>query len=345
MPGKPLIRFHSGGLYCPQADVFIDPWKPQKKAIITHAHADHARWGMASYLAHKDSAEVLKLRLGRDIKLSTVDYNEAFSINGVKFSLHPAGHIYGSAQVRAEYKGEVWVISGDYKTEDDGFCTAFEPVPCHHFVSETTFGMPVYQWESQAAIFDEVNQWWRDNKAVGKNTVLFGYSLGKAQRIIDNLDLSIGEVFLHGAIWNTNEALIRNGAPLPELPYASKDIPKDRYKGCMIIAPPSAQGTSWMQKFQPYSTGVCSGWMMVRGAKRRRAADRGFVLSDHADWNGLNQAIAATGAENVYVTHGYTAVFGRWLNEQGLNAQEVKTEYDGELSEASQEASDSSANG
>jgi putative mRNA 3-end processing factor len=325
-----LIEFHPEGIYCPRADVFIDPWKPQKKAIITHAHADHARWGMQAYLAHKDSEEVLKLRLGQDIRLETVDYGQEKQINGVKFSLHPAGHIYGSAQVRVEYKGEVWVASGDYKTENDGLCAPFEPVRCDHFITESTFGMPVYQWQSQKAIFDEVNAWWRKNKSEGKNTVLFGYSLGKAQRIIDNLDLSIGEVFLHGAIYNTNEALIKNGAPLPHLEYAGKEIPKERFKGCMVIAPPSAGNSTWMRRFQPYAKGVCSGWMMIRGAKRRRAADRGFVLSDHADWNGLNEAVAATGAENIYVTHGYTAVYSRWLREQGLNAQEVQTLYEGE---------------
>lgn len=325
-----LIEFHPEGIYCPRADVFIDPWKPQKKAIITHAHADHARWGMQSYLAHKGSEEVLRLRLGQDIQLETVDYGQEKQINGVKFSLHPAGHIYGSAQVRVEYKGEVWVASGDYKTEDDGLCAPFEPVRCDHFITESTFGMPVYQWQRQKAIFDEVNAWWRKNQSEGKNTVLFGYSLGKAQRIIDNLDLSIGEVFLHGAIYNTNEALIKSGAPLPHLEYASKEIPKERFKGCMIIAPPSAGNSTWMRRFQPYATGVCSGWMMIRGAKRRRAADRGFVLSDHADWNGLNEAVAATGAENIYVTHGYTAVYSRWLNEQGLNAKEVQTRYEGE---------------
>lgn len=330
MPKEKLIEFHKEGIYCPRADLFIDPWKPQKKAIVTHAHADHARWGMQSYLAHKNSAEVLKLRLGTDIQLQTVDFGEEVRVNGVKFSLHPAGHIYGSSQVRVEYKGQVWVISGDYKTEDDGFCTPFEPVPCHHFVTESTFGMPVYQWQKQEEVFREVNSWWRKNQEEGKNTVIFGYSLGKAQRIIDNLDLSIGDVFLHGAIWNTNEALIKNGAPLPQLKYADKDIPKSRYKGCLIVAPPSAMGTPWMRKFQPYSTGVCSGWMMIRGARRRRAVDRGFVLSDHADWNGLNEAVAATGAKNIYVTHGYTAVFSKWLQEQGLNAKEVSTLYEGE---------------
>jgi len=331
MAKEKLIEFHKEGIYCPRADIFIDPGKSQKKAIITHAHADHARPGMTSYLAHHGSAEVLKLRLGQGILLETIGYGDPIHINGVQFSLHPAGHIYGSAQVRVEYKGEVWVVSGDYKTEDDGFCPAFEPVPCQHFVTESTFAMPVYQWRNQKEVFDEINQWWRDNQSKGLNTVLFGYSLGKAQRIIDNLDLSIGEVFLHEAIKKTNEALIRDGAPLPSLEKATNDIPKGRLKGCLLVTPPNALSSDWIKKFEPYATGACSGWMMIRGAKRRRPADRGFVLSDHADWNGLNEAVAGTGAENIYVTHGYTAIYSKWLCEQGLNAREVHTLYEGEL--------------
>jgi putative mRNA 3-end processing factor len=332
-----LIEFHSDGLYCPQADVFIDPWNPQKKAIITHAHADHARWGMESYLAHQDSAEVLKLRLGQDIKLQTLDYNQSISINGVKVSLHPAGHIYGSAQVRLEFKGEIWVASGDYKLEHDGLATDFESVKCHHFITESTFGMPVYQWPKQEDTFRDINAWWQNNKNDGKTSVLFAYSLGKSQRILHHLDNAIGEVFLHGAIFNTNEALIRNGAPITSFEKVSDAINKARYKGSLIIAPPSAANSSWMKKFNPYATGVSSGWMMIRGAKRRQAADRGFILSDHADWEDLNKAVFATGAENIYVTHGYTAVYAKWLCEQGLNAEEVKTMFEGDAAEAKEE--------
>lgn len=334
MQKSKLIEFHKEGIYCPRADIFIDPWKPQKRAIITHAHADHARAGMQSYLAHEDSEEVLKLRLGKRIKLETVAYNQNTVINGVNFSLHPAGHIYGSAQVRVEYKGEIWVISGDYKTEDDGFCTPFEPIKCDHFVTESTFAMPIYQWQSQKQVFEEINQWWRKNQAEGKCTVLFGYSLGKSQRIIDNLDLSIGEVFLHKSIWHTNEALIKNGAPLPRLECVENNIAQNRLKGCMVITPSLTPDAAWVKKIEPYVTGACSGWMMIRSSKRRRSADRGFVLSDHADWNGLNEAVAATGAENIYVTHGYTAVYSRWLREQGFNAREVHTLYEGESLES-----------
>ncbi|MCS4436143.1 ligase-associated DNA damage response exonuclease [Aquiflexum gelatinilyticum] len=328
-----LLELTPSGLYCPQADIFIDPWRPVDKAVITHAHSDHARWGMKHYLSHHHSAEVMKLRLGQEISLETMDYEESLEINGVILSLHPAGHIPGSAQVRLEYKGKTVVISGDYKTEDDGLSQPFEPIKCHEFVSECTFGMPIYKWQSQKEIFTSINAWWKQNASLGRNSVLFAYSLGKAQRIINHLDLSIGEVFAHGAIWNTNQALLANGVKVTEIPKVNQEIPKSRFRGTMIIAPPSAMGSPWMKQFSPYQTGICSGWMNIRGARRRRAADAGFVLSDHADWEGLISAIKATEAEKVYLTHGSTAVFGRYLEEvEKIHAVELKTLFEGENS-------------
>jgi putative mRNA 3-end processing factor len=281
---------------------------------------------MKHYLAHHHSAEVMKLRLGAEISLQTVAYQEPLDINGVKISLHPAGHIPGSAQVRLEYKGKVAVVSGDYKTENDGLSAPFEPIKCHEFVSECTFGLPIYKWESQVEIFQQINSWWKSNAAEGRNTVLFAYSLGKAQRILQNLDRNIGSVYAHGAVWNTNQALIANGIELWDVPRVTAELPKSTFKGSLIIAPPSAMGTPWMKRFGPYRTGICSGWMAVRGTRRRRSADRGFVLSDHADWEGLVSAITATEAEKVYLTHGSTASFGRFLQEEkGIDAVELKT--------------------
>jgi putative mRNA 3-end processing factor len=281
---------------------------------------------MKHYLAHHHSAEVMKLRLGAEISLQTVAYQEPLDINGVKISLHPAGHIPGSAQVRLEYKGKVAVVSGDYKTENDGLSAPFESIKCHEFVSECTFGLPIYKWESQVEIFQQINSWWKSNAAEGRNTVLFAYSLGKAQRILQNLDRNIGSVYAHGAVWNTNQALIANGIELWDVPKVTAELPKSTFKGSLIIAPPSAMGTPWMRRFSPFRTGICSGWMAVRGTRRRRSADRGFVLSDHADWEGLVSAITATEAEKVYLTHGNTASFGRFLQEEkGIDAVELKT--------------------
>ena len=330
MPKKPLIEFRPEGFYCARAKIYIDPWKPVKKAVITHAHADHARKGHQHYLAHHQSRQILKQRLGEDISLETVSYGQAVDRNGVRISLHPAGHIPGSAQIRLEHKGEVWVISGDYKLEDDGLSVPFEPVQCHTFITESTFGLPVYQWTDQKEVFDSINAWWRKNQQEGKTSVISAYALGKAQRLLKGLDLSIGKIYVHGAVWTVNEALQQDNIPLPEVTRVSKEIPKKDYQGGIIICPPSALGTTWMRKFSPYRTAAASGWMTIRGAKRRRALDRGFVLSDHADWIGLNQAVKATGAETVFVTHGYSAVFSKWLTEKGLKAQEVKTQFEGD---------------
>ncbi|GHB28143.1 ligase-associated DNA damage response exonuclease [Mongoliitalea lutea] len=333
-----LLELTPKGLYCPAAAIFIDPWRPVDHAVITHAHSDHSRWGMKHYLAHHDSAEVMKLRLGGEISLQTISYRKPLFINGVEISLIPAGHIPGSAQVKISHKGQTVVVSGDYKTEDDGLSTPFEPVKCHEFVSECTFGMPIYDWEPQAVTFEKINQWWAQNSAQDRNSVLFAYSLGKAQRIIQNVNQDIGEIFVHGAIWNTNEALERNGVALRKVEKVSADIPKSRFKGSLIIAPPSAMGTPWMKKFSPYRTGICSGWMSIRGTRRRRAADAGFVLSDHADWKGLIAAIQATEAETVYLTHGSKAVFARYLQEEkGIHAVELETLFEGENSNFTEE--------
>lgn len=325
-----LIKFTPSGIYCEQAGIYIDPWKPVQQAVITHAHSDHARWGMKNYLAHKDSEPILRLRLGDKISLQTVNYNEPVFLNGVKLTLHPAGHVVGSAQVRLEYKGEVNVISGDYKTEYDGLSTAFEPVKCNVFVTESTFGLPVYRWQKQQEIFDEINAWWRQNKEEGFASVLYGYSLGKAQRIIQNVDHNIGRIFTHGGVESTNRAFRRFGIDIHETTLVNSDINKEDYKGNLIVAPPSAINSTWLRRFTPYREAVCSGWMALRGARRRRNVAKGFALSDHADWNGLNEAVSATEAEKVFVTHGYSDVFSQWLREQGIDAEPILTEFGGD---------------
>ncbi|MEM1215213.1 MAG: ligase-associated DNA damage response exonuclease [Bacteroidota bacterium] len=324
-----LLEFTDRGLYCPPADVYIDPWKPVPRALITHGHSDHSKWGHQYYLCTKTAAPVIRYRLGK-INLETIAYGETRTINGVRFSFHPAGHILGSAQIRIEYKGEVWVTSGDYKLEDDGLAEAFEPVKCHTFITESTFGLPIYRWEPQAEIHAEINDWWRQNQALGKTSVLFVYALGKAQRVLRGLDPSIGRIYTHGAVENTNEVMRQQQVELPDTIRVTPTINKKEYVGQMVVAVPSALGSPWLRKFSPASLGYVSGWMRLRGPRRRRSVDRGFVLSDHADWPGLNEAITATGAERVFVTHGYTEVFSKWLREQGLDAQVVQTAYGNE---------------
>lgn len=328
-----LLQFTDKGIYCAAANVYIDPWRQVDKAIITHAHSDHARWGMKHYLCHHQSVNLIKTRLNENISIEGKNYNESFNINGVKFSLHPAGHIIGSAQVRVEYAGEVWVVSGDYKTEADGTCVPFEPVRCNTFITECTFGLPVYNWKPQAEIINDINSWWQENNAAGVNSVIFAYSLGKAQRIICNVNHSIGKIFTHGAVENMNKALRETGIVIPETIGITKDTDIKQIKGALIVAPPSADDSPWLKKFQPYKTAIASGWMALRGARRRRNVDRGFVMSDHADWKGLNEAVNATGCENVIATHGYTEIFTRWLCEQGYHAITEKTQFEGELIE------------
>ena len=328
-----LLQFTEKGIWCAPAKVYLDPWKAVEKALITHGHSDHSRWGNKAYLAHKDSEAVMRHRLGHDIKLQTVDYGEVIDINGVKFSFFPAGHVIGSAQIRVEYKGEVWVYTGDYKLEDDGFSAPFESVKCDTFITESTFALPVYRWKPQNEIFDDVNEWWAGNAEQGICSVIFAYSLGKAQRVLVNVNREIGPIYTHGAVAATNNALVAGGLDLPAAPKVDPSMSKDAFRKALIIAPPSAQGTPWMRRFEPYSIGVASGWMNIRGARRWRAADRGFPLSDHADWADLNRAVEASGASKVIVTHGYTSVFARWLCEKGLEAKEAHTEYASEPSE------------
>ncbi|GAB4340539.1 MAG: ligase-associated DNA damage response exonuclease [Flammeovirgaceae bacterium] len=328
-----LIVFNENGIFCPAGNFYIDPWKPVQDAIITHAHTDHARWGHQNYLAQKNSENILYQRLGKDICLQTLDYGESIIKNGVKISLHPAGHIIGSAQVRIEYKGQVCVVSGDYKTENDGISTAFQPLKCHEFLTESTFGLPVYQWKPQKVLFQEINEWWAKNQKEGKVSIILAYALGKAQRILSGLEDSIGKVYVHGTIWNTLEALKNQFKTNYAIHKIDSTLPKNSWKGGIIIAPPAVEGSVWLQKFQPYSLAVASGWMAIRGIKRRRLIDRGFVMSDHADWHGLLTAIKATEAEKVYVTHGYSAIFSKYLTETGIEAIAAETLFEGESAE------------
>ncbi|MCY7306268.1 MAG: ligase-associated DNA damage response exonuclease [Rhodoferax sp.] len=322
-----LVVARPQGLYCTAGDFYIDPWRPVDRAVITHGHSDHARMGSAHYLATQAGAGVLRHRLGADIALETLPYGASILHHGVRLSFHPAGHVLGSAQVRLEAGGEVWVLSGDYKVEDDGTCAAFEPVRCHTFVTESTFGLPIYRWQPQAMIFADLNDWWRGNAAAGRASLLFCYAFGKAQRLLSGLDPEIGSILLHGAMEPLTRVYREAGVRLPLTQTVASLADPSQIPGSMVLAPPSAQGTSWMRRFADYADAFASGWMQLRGTRRRRGVDRGFVMSDHADWPGLQQAITATGASRVFVTHGQVAVMVRWLREQGLDAQEFATEY------------------
>jgi putative mRNA 3-end processing factor len=321
-----LLTFTDKGIYCSQGDFYIDPWKPVSRAIITHAHSDHARPGNGSYLCHHFTKPLLSLRLG-DVVIQSVEWSEPVFINNVRVSLHPAGHIIGSSQVRVEYRGEVWVVSGDYKTENDGISGELEILPCDTFITESTFGLPIYEWKSQEELFFDMQNWILANREKGTNSVLIAYSLGKAQRLLKGIEEVSPSVYVHGAIWNTQEVLVKAGFRLPAVKKVTPEMGRNSFHTEVIIAPPSADNSPWMNRFHPYSVGICSGWMQVRGNVRRRNADAGFAMSDHADWKGLLSVIRATGAKKVFVTHGFQSVFSRYLNEMGLDAAEVKTEF------------------
>lgn len=321
-----LIVATREGLYCPPGGFHIDPWRPVERAVITHAHSDHARVGHGAYLAARAGEAVLRARLG-DVSLQTLGYGEPVTVNGVRISLHPAGHVLGSAQVRVEHRGEVWVASGDYKLEPDPTCASFEPVRCHTFITESTFGLPIYRWQENSILFGEINEWWRRNAEQGRPSVLYCYAFGKAQRILASVDASVGPIIVHGSVASLNDAYRRAGVALPAALRISEVADQSLLRRALVLAPPSAQGSPWLRRFADHSDGYASGWMRVRGNRRRRGVDRGFVLSDHADWPGLQQAIAATGAERVFVTHGSVHAMVRWLRERGLLAESFSTEY------------------
>jgi putative mRNA 3-end processing factor len=322
-----LIINTDRGLYCPAGDFFIDAWRPVNRTIVTHAHSDHARRGSDRYLTAPDGVNMLRKRMGDDCTIDAVNYGEAIDMNGVRVSLHPAGHVLGSSQVRIEHRGEVWIFTGDYKRQADPTCRPFEPVRCNTLITECTFGLPIFHWHDPQGVADEINRWWRKNVELERTSLLLAYTLGKSQRVLAALDPAVGPILLHGAVQAMVDAYRETGVPLPATEYASAENAKAHKGKALVIAPPSAIGSPWVRKFSPLSSGIASGWMQVRGFRRRRSADRGFVLSDHVDWAALMQTIEETGCERVIATHGYTRPLVRYLNERGMEAIAFETRF------------------
>jgi putative mRNA 3-end processing factor len=325
-----LIRPTEAGLFCPAGNFHIDPWRPCATAVITHAHGDHARFGSEHYFA----ADVGLPLLGERLAGASIDglaYGEQRRFGEARVSLHPAGHILGSSQVRIEVDGRVCVVSGDYKRNPDPTCAPFEVVPCDVFVTEATFALPVYRWPPIGEIVDDLIAWWDLCAARGVPAVLFCYSLGKAQRLLAELALRIDRpVHVHGAMIQLVERYRELGVRLlPTIPVSESARGRD-FAGELILAPPSAAGSTWMRRFANASTGFASGWMRIRGNRRRRGYDRGFVVSDHADWPALIDTIVATGATRVLPTHGNTDALVPYLRERGIDAEPLRTEYGGD---------------
>jgi len=321
-----LVKFTKKGIYCIPGKFYLDPWYPVKYAVISHGHADHARWGNQHYLCQNDSKAILKHRLGKDISIESLGYNEPKNINGVQVSFFPAGHVIGSAQIKLEYKGFVVVFSGDYKTQPDFISTPFEPVKCHEFITESTFGLPIYKWKTEQELQQELQNWVLQNQQNNRTSVFLGYSLGKAQRILKLIE-HVDDVFVHSAIHNLNTAISNSGIDIPKSIVITSDFKKENVQRKIVILPPALLGSKLIKKIPNAATAICSGWMHIRGNRRWKGVDAGFAVSDHADWEGLLQAVKATEAEKVYVTHGSQAVFSKYLNEIGIEAHELKTEF------------------
>lgn len=325
----PLVEVLPAGLYCPLGDFFIDPWQSVERAVITHAHADHARPGSSHYLTAAENVGLLRARLG-EVQVSGLSWGESVSIGPVRVSLHPAGHILGSAQVRIEAAGEVWVISGDFKRDPDPTCRPFEPLRCHSLVSESTFALPIFRWPDLADVFEEIDQWWSTNQQRDRTSVLFGYALGKSERLLAGLLNVRGPIFVHGALLRFLPAYEAAGVRLPPVEHATAENVRAAKGQSLVLAPPSAIGSPWLRKFGPVSTGLASGWTRIRGTRRHKNIDRGFVLSDHAGWADLVATVRESQAEQVLLTHGFAGTFARWLVEQGYDARPLATPFEGE---------------
>lgn len=332
-----LIRPTTDGPFCEAGGFHVDPWGQVEKALITHAHSDHARWGSRSYLCSDTCKPILQERLGSNAVIESIPFGETRTINGVTVSFHPAGHVLGSAQIRIEHKGEVWVMSGDYKLAADISCEAFESVRCHTFVTESTFGLPIYRWPSTETVRSEILNWWRSNAEQERASVLFAYPLGKSQRLLamlGELDTLPGPMAVHGSTYRLNAIYRELGRPVPDVPAGTADTLKSLRSSGLLIAPQMLQGGTLLRRLGSHSPAFASGWMRIRGIRRRRSLDRGFVISDHADWPGLLQAIEASGASRIGVTHGHTGPLIRYLKEKGLDAFDFPTRYSGEAAEA-----------
>ena len=319
------------GVFCPAGGFHIDPWGPADRALITHVHGDHARAGSRAYLCAEPSRPLLGRRFGPDARIESVRYGETVTLGDVRVSFHPAGHILGSAQIRIEGSGGVWVGAGDYKRAADPTCAPFEPIACDTFVTESTFGLPIYRWDRTDVVVAEILAWWDDNRAAQRTSALFCYTVGKAQRILAELARATDRpVFVHGAMLPMIDAYRDAGVHMLEAASVTEQPKGRKFAGELVLAPLSARGTPWMRRLGVHSDAFASGLMRVRGVRRQRAFDRGFVLSDHADWPALLHTIAETGAHRVLATHGHAEPLARYLREQGVDAGIMRTAWEGE---------------
>ncbi len=324
----PLIRVTREGLTCARGGFTIDPWEPVDRAVLTHGHGDHARPGSARYHAAAPGLGILEKRLA-GAAITAHAYGARVPMGDTIVSFHPAGHVLGSAQIRIEAGDEVWVVSGDYKRAADPTCAPFEVVRCDTFVTEATFALPIYRWEPTERIVRDVIAWWDSCIRAKKAAVLLAYALGKAQRLLAELHRLVPdrEVWVHGAIEPLVAIYRAAGVTMLPTKQVAETTRGTSFAGQLVLAPHGAIGTPWMKRFGDCETAFASGKMQIRGTRRRGGFDRGFVLSDHADWPALLDTIAASGARRVLATHGQSEPLVRWLRERGASAATLATSW------------------
>lgn len=363
---SPSLALTDRGLFCPKGDFAVDPVRPVETAVITHAHSDHARPGSANYICAHECLPILRARLGPAASIRAVPWREPVQLGATRVSFHPAAHVRGSAQIRIESRDEVAVVTGDFKREPDPTTEPFESVPCDTLVTESTFAMPIYRWRPTHDTITDIAHWWHAAAERGVPAVLFCYALGKSQRVLAELAALASRdprfawiatherpILIHGAVAPLVDAYEAAGVALapthrvsdvapssrritdaaPDLPGVARVHPTAP-AGALVIAPPSAAGTPWMRRFgTDPATAFASGWMHVRGMRRRRGFDRGFVLSDHADWPGLIATVHQSRASRVLITHGYADILARFLREQGVDAHSLAHAFVGQFGE------------
>ena len=310
------------GLYCPPGDFYIDPVRPVARAVITHGHADHARAGHGAVLATAETLEIMAERYGADFSQirQAGAYGEAVARDDVEVTLVPAGHVLGSAQAVVRWKGLTMVVSGDYKRRRDPTCPAFEPVPCDVFITEATFGLPVFRHPDDRA---EIARLLRSVAQFPERCHLVGaYALGKAQRIIRLLREGGWDrtIHVHGALERLNGLYERHGIDLGPLAPATLATKQD-FAGQIVIAPPSATQDRWSRRFPDPVTAFASGWMQVRARARQRGVELPLVISDHADWDELTGTVSELKPGELWITHGREEALARWCELQGVPAR------------------------
>ena len=318
-----LISQKSQGLYCESANIWIDPYKSVEKAIITHAHSDHFTNGCREYICSIETGLLLKKRFGNNINLKTVEYDKKFLINGINFSLHPSGHILGSSQIKIMTDSETWLITSDFKRQKDKTCKSYERLKTDFLICESTFGLPIFNWESTNKIIDKITKW--VNQSEDSTSILFCYSLGKAQRLLSELNRqNFKNIYVHKSINNINTIYKNLGIELEEAKIFDNNLEINNLKDCLLLLPPSLNNQNFLKKFKRFQTGFASGWMSIRALKKRSGFDKGFTISDHADWNGLIKTIKESEAKRVFLNHGDGESLANFLRDkEGLDIKQL----------------------